>query len=153
MLRIREEKGFTLIELMMVIAIIGILATALIPQFGDFKTAAKITGIETNIRSVVITISGMSPSEDIYNNLRKSMVSMSNPITKQTGVTRDGPSNKTQTKAVYVIDTENGADKYVPSQKYNGAVIVYEHNNFSADVFACDEEGEIIDSLTTVVER
>lgn len=153
MMKRRRDEGFSLIELMMVIAVIGILATALIPQFGEVKTAAKITGVETNIRSVVIHISGMSSSEDIYDSLDEVMDTMSNPITNRTGVGTSRPSSRTQTQAIYVIDTEDDASDYHTDTRYNGAVIVYEHNDFSADVFACDERGRIIDNLSAVVER
>lgn len=153
MMKWRRDDGFTLIELMMVIAIIGILTTALIPQFGAMKTSAKITGVETNVRSVVITISGMSSTEDIENSLKSKMSSMSNPITNITGVGTSEPTGRTQTKAVYVFDTEDDASDYVSNSKYNGAVIVYEHNDFSADVFACDEKGQLIEGLQSRVER
>lgn len=38
----KDEKGFTLIELVVVIAIIGILAVVLIPKFGGFTEDAKV---------------------------------------------------------------------------------------------------------------
>ncbi len=48
----RKDSGFTLIELMIVIAVIGILAIVLIPKVGQVKTQAKSAGIDTNMRSV-----------------------------------------------------------------------------------------------------
>ncbi|HBW36173.1 type II secretion system protein [Desulfosporosinus sp. BICA1-9] len=147
----RRDDGFTLIELMMVIAIIGILASALIPQFGSMKTAAKITGVETNVRSVVIAISGMPSSEDIVDSLEVTMRTMSNPITNEKGLETLTSTNRTETKAVYVFDSEETSWDDDPN--YNGAVVVYSHDDYSADVFAINEEGESIESLYARVER
>lgn len=48
----RNQKGFTLIELMIVIAIIGILAAIAIPQFSSYRAKSFNTASVSDVRNL-----------------------------------------------------------------------------------------------------
>jgi type IV pilus assembly protein PilA len=52
----KKRKGFTLIELVVVIAILGILALIAIPRMAGFQDSAKGSGVVTEAKTIASTI-------------------------------------------------------------------------------------------------
>ncbi|MDR2173349.1 MAG: type II secretion system major pseudopilin GspG [Burkholderiales bacterium] len=49
----RRSRGFTLIEIMVVIVILGVLAALIVPKFMDRPDEARITAAQTDIRTLM----------------------------------------------------------------------------------------------------
>lgn len=63
---IRNQKGFTLVELMVVVAIIGILSTVAVPQFKKYQGKAKTSEAKVQLASIYTVEMGAMTDYDGY---------------------------------------------------------------------------------------
>ena len=63
---LRTQKGFTLIELMIVVAIIGILAAIAIPNFMRFQAKSKQSEAKMNLGAIGTTCEAYRAEKDTY---------------------------------------------------------------------------------------
>lgn len=62
----KVAKGFTLIELMIVVAIIGILAAIAVPNFLKFQCRAKQSEAKSNLKSIFVAQESWRAENDAY---------------------------------------------------------------------------------------
>ncbi|AHF07436.1 hypothetical protein DESME_10660 [Desulfitobacterium metallireducens DSM 15288] len=162
MVKRRKDSGFTLIELMIVIAVIGILAVVLVPKFGSVKTDAKLAGVQTNFRSVTTAISALKSSDSADTKLQAQFGNgtfvdgdMKNPIvTTASGVSNTVDLTSNPTAAVYVLPSTATVPSTTFQAGYKGAVVaILQADGISYKVYGCDENGKSISDLVQPVSR
>ncbi len=128
---LKNQKGFTLIELMIVVAIIGILAAIAIPNFMTFRLKAKTSEAKSNLGSIRTCQEAYRAEKDLYY-----------------GVTRYPLAVAIVTSTPWVTaNTEFSAIGFAPSGKvyYNYLVDTITDTSFLAHAYA-DLDGDGVEA-------
>ena len=109
---VRNAKGFTLIELMIVVAIIGILAAIAIPQFAAYRMRAFNASAESDVRNVKTAEEVLMGDHQHYGSTQKDTQLDSTMTVTAAGEIAEGPLNgaTTDVKGAAVTGTGSGVN-------------------------------------------
>lgn len=106
-----SKKGFTLIELMIVLAIIAILAVVLVPKAGQMKDSARNAGVTTNVNAVRGILEGKVVDTNYLGQADKTQTLLINSFLSTNSTNLTSPFN---TKGINVDSNTNRG--YFPTQ-------------------------------------
>ena len=102
----KKKKGFTLIELVAVLAIIAILSAAFIPKFGKYITEAKKVAVLNEAKTVVTAYESVRHKLDSPDDIKIETLQGNNMPLNGIAINKI-PPNFSVTQCKQLMDTEN----------------------------------------------
>jgi type IV pilus assembly protein PilA len=129
--RSREDRGFTLIELMVVVLIIAILIAIAIPTFLGARKRAQDRAVQTNIRNAFVAEKTFYTDNSVYTETPADLTAIEPALTYVTNLTPALASNTVYVKVV-------GTTIYVSAKSATGTCFYLKDDASSATSYAKD---------------
>ena len=119
--KVTNKKGFTLIELIVVIAIIAILAAVLIPRFAGFTESGRKSAAISNARNILVAVQAMDSEGETLADIDSSDITSyagSDFFTNSSSIntiTRATTGTKTGVDFEYTYKTTGSSKSYIVS--------------------------------------
>lgn len=108
MKRCGESKGFTLVELVVVIAILGILAAVAVPSYSGYVSKAKEAGDIQILSSVATAVQGSAAGDDLE--VDKIVINRAAENSSITVITASGSVDMSEILSLLGVDKVNDLD-------------------------------------------
>lgn len=175
-MKMNNEKGFTLVELMIVVAIIGILAAIAIPQFAAYRQRAFNSSAQSDVRNTKTAQEVMQADNQVYGATDSAALpgvghgggvgaELAGPLSPATTLVAGGNLTSTNAAAVNVgvgigvgngiylqSDTEvGGVGSFVITARHNNGPRSYATDSDTTAIYFIDDPGMIGTGALTVV--
>jgi len=109
----KDEKGFTLIELMIVIAIIGILAAIAIPQFSAYRTRSFNAAANADLRNAATAQEAYFVDHQSYTNVVGDLTGSKYGFVTSAGVTLTIGTGNTTEYGMHTVNSKGDTTYYL----------------------------------------
>jgi len=130
-MKVRDERGFTLVELLIVIAIIAILAAIAIPQFAAYRARAVVASMVSDARNAATALEAVFGDCQNYGTLAATTGPANPAIAAPANCNAAMPNINISRQNQLTITTANAADSYrvtVVNAASNRGNVVYNNN-------------------------
>jgi prepilin-type N-terminal cleavage/methylation domain-containing protein len=113
----KSDQGFTLLETLAVMVIVGLLAAITVPQISNWRNAAQATAVKADLRVAALAMEGQNAEMGVYPSSIPTFVNQSNGVTLTLA---GGALSSNDEKFVAMMDACNATPGFICEWPYKG---------------------------------